>query len=78
MIATSVGEQQDNNMSSPNTTRQHAHVQGEQQGSDVSSCDIVDLPIASRKEPQTKAGKPPEIYRYEQDTIVAKKALQTI
>ena len=37
----------------------------------------MDLPIVLRKEPRTKAGKPPKRYMDEQDTIVAKKALQT-
>ena len=38
----------------------------------------MDLPIALRKEPRAKAGKLPEKYRDEQDTIVAKKALRNI
>ena len=72
------GEQQDNHTSSSDIVEQQAHLQGEQQGSDASSCDTVDLPIALRKEPRAKAGKPPEKYRDEQDTIVAKKAQQNI
>ena len=72
------GEQQVSDTSSSDIAEQQAHVQGEQQDSDASSCDTVDLPIALRKEPRAKSGKPPKKYRDEQDTIVAKKTLQNI